>query len=96
MNEQVAVLLACPECGWSGTVTLYDIGDGPEWCCLGCDMCWPSNPVVGEDGLTAAERSLREVAAEAGRQRELRWTAVRRSGIVAGDAERGEPEVPSS
>ncbi len=94
-TDDVAVLLACPSCAWSGTVTLYNIGDGPEWCCPSCDMCWPSKPVVGEDGLTAAERSLREFAAETLRQSEERWTTVRRSGIVTGDAERVEPEDPS-
>jgi len=54
----IQVVLACPGCQWSGTVTLYDIGDGPEWCCPGCDMCFPSNPVVDEEGLTGAEKNM--------------------------------------
>lgn len=58
----VEVMLACPNCGWVGVVQLYDIGDGPEWCCRGCDQCFPSNAEVGADGLTRAERSLRTFA----------------------------------
>jgi hypothetical protein len=67
--SKVQILLACPDCGWSGTVRLYDIGDGPEWCCPSCDMCFPSNPVRGEDGLTKAERALHHLAAQLQAQR---------------------------
>lgn len=87
--DEVKVLVHC-ECSWSGVVSLYDIGDGPEWCCPSCDMCWPSNPVVGEDGKTGAQRKMEAGLAEALAERELRWTQVRRSGIVDGDAERGQ------
>lgn len=55
---EVQVLVGCPSCGWSGVVQLYDIGDGPEWCCRSCDHCFPSNPVVGGDGKTIAERTM--------------------------------------
>ncbi len=60
--DGIEVLLACPDCQWSGVVRLYDIGDGPEWCCPSCDMCYPSNPVVGPDGLTNAQRDLKAMA----------------------------------
>ncbi len=92
MSDDLQVLLACPGCGWSGIVILYDIGDGPEWCCSSCDMCWPSKPEVGPDGKTGAQRNMEAAMAEALAARELRWNPVRRSGIVDGDAERGEPE----
>lgn len=46
------------ECGFSGKVTLYDIGDGPEWCCPQCDLCHCPTAEVGDDGLTNAERKL--------------------------------------
>lgn len=57
-------LVACPGCGWSGLVEKYDIGDGPEWNCPTCDMCWPENAVIGADGLTNAERSMFALARE--------------------------------
>ena len=63
------VVVLCPSCDWTGTVRLYDIGDGPEWNCPSCDMCFPSNAVIGEDGLTNAERKLHELARQIQRER---------------------------
>lgn len=55
----ILVRVGCPSCHWDGNVHLYDIGDGPEWCCPQCDFCHPSNPVRGDDGMTNAERKMR-------------------------------------
>lgn len=54
----MAVIQALCDCGFRGTVSLYDIGDGPEWCCPRCDMCHCPTAVVGPDGLTDAERKM--------------------------------------
>lgn len=92
-EEEVVVRLACPSCQWDGVATLYDIGDGPEWCCPRCDLCFASNSVIGEDGLTGAERSLRQRMAEAEAHRRDRWNSDRRSGIVPGDERSPDPGV---
>lgn len=52
--------VVCKNCGWTGRPTFYDIGDGPEWCCPNCDMCYCPTAKVGKDGLTDAERKLVE------------------------------------
>lgn len=30
----------CPNCGIVNDRPTYDIGSGPELCCLHCDWCW--------------------------------------------------------
>lgn len=31
----------CPTCGDIAARTVYDLGFGPEVCCLNCGGCWP-------------------------------------------------------
>jgi hypothetical protein len=57
-NANLGTIDAVCGCGFRGQVTLYDIGDGPEWNCPSCDLCHCPTAVVGADGLTDAERKL--------------------------------------
>lgn len=38
-----SVKSACPSCGEVGRRETYDIGSGPELCCMTCDWCWGAN-----------------------------------------------------
>lgn len=59
-NADLGTIAAVCDCGFRGQVTMYDIGDGPEWNCPSCDICHCPTAVVGSDGLTGAERKLVE------------------------------------
>lgn len=60
------------ECEWTGEVTLYDIGDGLEWCCPQCDYCTLLSPVeVDDQGFTASMREAKNIADRMMRMREL-------------------------
>lgn len=48
--SQTKVSRSCPGCGARVSMVPYDIGSGPEMCCLTCECCWgadgqPLNPL---------------------------------------------------
>lgn len=54
----------CPNCGAEEARGVYDIGDGPELCCVHCDRCWgadgqPLKPLDVEGILAEVEAAKR-------------------------------------